>query len=116
MTLDDLVDQCWDEIRVFRKRAVGKDGVKKILMDSLQEWDTDLLMKCRDDNDYRQYKEWLHQRVRARNMAENEYGFALLAFLLMTVASAVISWLIQWWLNHLTDRDSFEEVRRRLRG
>lgn len=99
MTFYDLADECWQDLSVVRRWIAGRSAVTRILADAVLEFEPDEAATSG-------YGERLLGRVRRRNDVGDGEGFAILAFLLVTIAAAVISWLIQRWLdNHFPKSD-----------
>lgn len=100
MTFSKLSDDCWAELPTLRKWIAGRDAVNKLLADAVLEFDADRLEACLTHDDYAGYEERLLARVKRRNTVIDGEGFAIAIFLLSVVAAAVISWLIQRWLDN----------------
>lgn len=107
MTFRELSDECWRDLPTIRKWIAGRDVSDKLLADAIREFEPDRVGSAGYDN-------WLLDRVTARNQVRDGEGFVLLTFLLVTVAAAVISWLIQRWLDYQFPREQLEEWRREL--
>lgn len=112
MTLDELTEDCWRDLPAIRKHLAGRDAVKRVLADALVELDVAELDACRSNADLDGYERRLLNRVERRRMADDKDGFVILTFVLMAVAGAVISWLVQRWLdNHFDDRKEIEQLK-----
>lgn len=94
MTFSQLSDDCWHDLPPVRKWIAGRAAADKLLADAVQEFEPDRVAG-------EGYGERLLGRVRRRNeIIDGREGFAILTFLAVTIAAAVISWLIQRWLDH----------------
>lgn len=116
MTLDELADECWAELPPVRRWMAGRGTVKKVLADSLVELDVAMLQRCATADEQSAYEDRLRAKVNRRNAIDpDKDGFVVLTFLLATVAAAVISWLIQRWLdNRFPSRADIEGVKANL--
>lgn len=104
MTIDDLVNECWADLPPIRKRLAGRDAVRRILVDAVQEWSPEYLAACRDNGQPDVYAADLTKRLERRYMQQDEYGFVLMTILLTALISAVVQWLVKWWLdNHFNE-------------
>lgn len=104
MTLDDLVDECWLDLPPIRKRLAGRDAVRRIVADAVQEWSSDYLAACQDNAQRDVYVADLTKRLE-RRYAGQEYGFVLMSIILAAVISAVVQWLVKWWLDNHFNRE-----------
>lgn len=109
MTVDSLFEECWRELPFVRKHLAGKDATRNVFVDTLREWDSGALGACRTTYEQERYGDILLSRVQARSA--KRYGFVILTIILIAVASAVISWLVQRWLDHLFPKADFEAMR-----
>lgn len=106
MTFNELVEECWGKLPPIRKHLAGRDAVRRMVADSLTEWDAAGIAACADPFDVRDYEDRLLERIQMRNSANQEYGFVLLSILLTAVLVAVIQWLVTKWLdNHFGAED-----------
>lgn len=106
MTFNELVEECWGKLPPIRKHLAGRDAVRRMVADSLTEWDSAGIAACMDPVDVRDYEDRLLQRIQTRRSANEEYGFVLLSIVLTAVLVAVIQWLVQRWLdNHFSIED-----------
>lgn len=105
MTIDDLVDQCWEALPPFRKRLAGRDSVRQVVLDAVREWSPEYLEACRDEAQQGEYVTQLCSRIKARHVQQQEYGFVLMTIILTAVLSAVIQWLVKWWLDNHFHRE-----------
>lgn len=109
MTADDLFEECWEDLPPIRRWIAGKAAVRQMFDDTLREWNTAELAACRTDYQVELYERNLRSRVERRSA--DKYGFVILTVVLIAVVSAVISWLVQRWLDHQFPRDEFEAMR-----
>lgn len=109
MTVDSLFDECWADLPFMRKHLAGREATYNVFIDALREWDTPALAACRTHYEQELYGQALLSRVQERT--GKRYGFAILTIILIAVASAVISWLVSRWLDHLFPKDAFEAMR-----
>lgn len=107
MTVDSLFDECWAALPWIRKTLAGKDATRRVFIDTLREWDSHALSACCTDYQVERYEEALRSRVERRS----KEGFVILTILLIAVASAIISWLVQRWLDHMFPKAEFEAMR-----
>lgn len=108
MTFATLSDECWAELPPVRKWISGRPAADKLLADAVREFEPEQAA-CEG------YSERLLGRVRRRNeIIDGREGFAILTFLAVTIAAAVISWLIQRWLDNRFPKEQLEEWRREL--
>lgn len=114
MTLDEFFEMCWRDLPPIRRHMAGRIAVKKLFSDALIEFDVEEIAKCKTPDDYQQYEGVLLGKIKQRAYGGDRYGFAIAVFILMAVASAVIQWIVLWWLNHITKRPEMEALRREL--
>lgn len=114
MTFDELFATCWQELPPIRKRLAGEASARRSLLDTLQEFDAASIGACQSAEDFDTYKTALAARVRKRAHAGGEYGFAIAIVILYAIISAVVQWLVLWWLNHKDERDALQELQRSL--
>ena len=108
MTLADLQEQCWASLPPIRKRLVGRATVNDFVTLGVENWAGEYLSACQDNEQREVYVHALlnhlkrgHQVMSGKEF--NEYGF-IWVFLLQAVASAVIQWLVAWWLENRANR------------
>lgn len=102
MTFRTLSDECWRDLPPVRKWLAGRAAADKLLADAVREFEPDRV-GCDG------YEERLLGRVRRRNeIIDGNEGFAVLAFLAITIAAAVISWLVQRWLDNHFPKEELE--------
>lgn len=89
----------------IRKWLAGRDGVEKVLADAVREFEPDRVGS-------EGYADRLLGRVKRRNDAGD--GFVILTFVLATIAGAVISWLIQRWLDNRFPQTQLDAWRQEL--
>lgn len=109
MTFDEFFEDCWKDLPPIRRGLAGRLSTKRIMLTAMLEWDEKALLECKTAADYQRYEEMILDRVK-----KQQYGFAIAIFVLMAIASAVIQWITLWWLNHISERGSFEVLRRSL--
>lgn len=109
MNADDLFSECWHDLPLIRKHIAGKENVRQAFMDTLREWDSSALGKCLTDYQVEMYERGLLARVQRRSA--DKYGFVILTVILIAVISAVISWLVQRWLDRTFPKAEFEAMR-----
>lgn len=108
MTFSQLADDCWADLPPVRKWMAGRAAADKLLADAVCEFEPDRV-ECEG------YSERLLGRVKRRNkIIDGNEGFAILAFLAVTIAAAVISWLIQRWLDNHFPKEQLEEWKQEL--
>lgn len=105
MTIDDLVAECWANLPPIRKRLAGRDAVRRIVVDAVQDWSSEYLMACQDNAQRDVYVADLTKRLERRYMGQQEYGFVLMTILLTALISAVVQWLVKWWLDNHFNRE-----------
>lgn len=108
MTLDDLKDHAWAAMPPLRKRLVGRRTVNDFVQLAVENWSGDYLAACAGNHERQVYASALlgqlkrcHQPISGRE--PQEYGF-IWVLILQSVASAVIQWLIRWWLDRRANR------------
>ena len=109
MTAESLFEECWRDLPFVRKHLAGRESTFSVFLDALREWDSQALAACGTASQRDQYRDVLLSKVQTRNA--ERYGFAILTILLIAVASAVISWLVQRWLDHRFPKAEFEAMR-----
>lgn len=115
MTFKTLSDECWAGLPAVRKHIAGRAAVNKLLADAVLEFESDRLESCLTAAERAGYRERLLGRVKRRNaVIEDKDGFAILAFLAVTIAAAVISWLIQRWLDNHFPKEQLDEWKQEL--
>ncbi len=113
MTIDDLVAEVWFDLPPIRKRIAGRDTVRSIVVDAIQEWSPEYLMACNDNTQRAVYAADLTKRLEQR-YAQQEYGFAIMTIILVAVISAVVQWLVKWWLDRHFNRECMAQWQREL--
>lgn len=108
MTLQEMRDAAWKAAPVLRKRMVGRETFDELVDAAVANWDGDYMATV----DRAKYAGELLGRVKvthekASGMTQQEYGF-IWVFLLVTVASAVIQWLVKRWLDRNFDSDDVQ--------
>lgn len=108
MTLDELREQCWQALPPVRKRVVGREIVNDLVTLSVENWQSEYLNACHTNHEMGVYAAALRGNVKrghqvTSGLEPQEYGF-LWALLLQAVATAVIQWLIKWWLERSSNR------------
>lgn len=108
MTLDDLKDRVWSAMPPIRKRLVGRRVVDDFTQLAVENWAGDYLAACSGNHQRQVYAAALlgqlkraHQPVSGTE--PQEYGF-IWVLLLQSIASAIIQWLIRWWLDRRANR------------
>lgn len=114
MTFDELFADCWAGLPPIRKRLAGEAAARRSLLDTLQEFDAASIGACKDAADYDTYKTALAARVRKRAAIGDGYGFAIAAVILFAIISAVVQWLVMWWLDHLAKHEELQALQREL--
>jgi len=114
MTIDDLVAACWAGLPPIRKRLAGRDAVRRIVTDAVQEWSADYLAACQDDTHRQAYADALTKRLEQRYTGQPEYGFVFMSIILVAVNSAVVQWLVKWWLDNHFNRECMAQLQREL--
>lgn len=114
MTIDDLVAECWAELPPIRKRLAGRDAVRRIVTDAVQEWSADYLGSCQDDAHRQAYADALTKRLEQRYAGQPEYSFVLMSIILAAVISAVVQWLVKWWLDNHFNREQMQAWQREM--
>lgn len=109
MTADSLFAECWRDLPFVRKHMMGKENVREVFLDTLRTWDSAGIAACRSHYEYERYEDAMLARV--ERASGDKYGFAIMTILLIAVASAVISWLVQRWLDHQFPKAEFEAMR-----
>lgn len=113
MTIDELVDQMWDDLPPLRKRLAGREAVRRVVVDAVQEWSADYLAACQDNAQRDVYVADLTKRLE-RRYAGQEYGFAIMSIILLAIVTAVVQWLVKWWLDRNFNRLQMAEWQREL--
>jgi hypothetical protein len=119
MTFRRLSDDCWRELPAFRKHLYGRAAVNRILADAVLEFDPTVAAGAG-------YAETLLGAVKRRNtvkacrrcrgQCDDRDGFAVLTFVLATVAATVISWLIKRWLDNRFPQSDLQALKQELSG
>ena len=112
MTYADFEQAAWEAAPPLRKRVVGRQTFNELLQVAVQNWAGDYVNACVDDRQRQQYARELLERVRYGHMKaiganQQEYGF-IWVFLLSAVASALIQWLVQRWLDRHFTREMLQ--------
>lgn len=113
MTIDDLVAECWFDLPAIRKRLVGRDAVRRIVVDAVQDWCPEYLSACQDNQQQSVYAADLTRKLEQR-YAGQEYGFVFMSIVLAAVISAVVQWLVKWWLDNHFNRMRMQVWQREL--
>lgn len=110
MTLDQLVDQTWDELRgnMFRRAILGKRRCAELVMHTLACFpDRELVaLKATAGSDLerqivKQVEEKVASRYKATGQEPGTYGFVFLSIVLYWAVSAIVQYLVvQWWKRH----------------
>lgn len=116
MTIDDLVAECWFDLPPIRKRLAGRDAVRRIVLDAVQEWSAEYLASCQDDQHRQGYADALTKQLERRYMGQQEYSFVLMTILLTALISAVVQWLVKWWLDNHFNREQMQAWQREMAG
>ena len=108
MTLSELQEQCWASLPPLRKRIVGRETVADFVTLAVANWEGEYLAACQDNQHRSVYVHSLLGHLKRLHQAASpyesqEYGF-IWTFLLQAVASAVIQYLVQWWLERRVNR------------
>lgn len=114
MTIDDLVTECWADLPPIRKRLAGRDAVRRVVVDAIQEWSADYLAACQDNDQRNVYAADLTKRLERRYTGQQEYGFAIMTIVLVAVISAVVQWLVKWWLDRNFNRELMAQWQREM--
>lgn len=114
MTIDDLVAECWFDLPPVRKRIAGRDAVRRIVVDAIQEWSGEYLAACSDNGEPNVYAADLSKRLERRYSQQDEYGFVLMSIILVAVISAVVQWLVKWWLDNHFNRELMQGWQREM--
>lgn len=107
MTFHELADECWYDMPPVRRFIAGRSTVDKMLADAVREFDPAKAAVAGYDAE-------LLAGVKRRNSVRDGEGFAILTFLAVTIAAAVISWLIQRWLDNHFPKAQLEAWQREL--
>lgn len=113
MTFQKLADDCWRELPTIRKWMAGRGAVTKLLSDAVLEFEPDRVEACITPDEFAGYESRLLDRVKRRSLGDGE-GFAILTFLAVTIAAAVISWLIQRWLDNRFPKSQLDDWRQEI--
>lgn len=108
MTLDDVATECWKSLPPIRKRLVGKATVRDFVQLAVANWEGEYLAACADNDARKVYVAAMLGHVKrehqfASGYSEQEYG-TVWVWILQAVASAVIQWLVAWWLERRAHR------------
>lgn len=106
MTFHKLADDCWHDMPRLRRLVAGRSTVTRLLADAVREFDAD---KAGDAG----YEAELLEGVKRQNGSDKD-GFAIMTFLIVTIAAAVISWLIQRWLDNHFPKQQLTEWQQEL--
>lgn len=107
MTFQELSDECWGDLPPIRKWLAGREASDRLLADAIREFEP-------EQADCAGYEERLLDRVKRRNEVRDGEGFAILTFLAITIAAAVISWLVQRWLDNRFPKEELDALRKEL--
>lgn len=110
MTINDLTADCWHDLPPIRKRIVGRDRVRQIIVDAIREWSPEYLAACHDNDQRNVYAADLTKRLE-RRYGQQEYGFAIMTIILVAIISAVVQWLIKRWLDHHFNEADLQTLR-----
>lgn len=118
MTLNDLRTEAWKALPPIRKRLVGRTTVDDLVTIAVHNWEGEYLAACVDNTQRRVYSAALLQAVKRAHQPVSghdpqEYGFIWM-FLLSAIASAVIEWLVKWWLDRRANRDLMAQWKREM--
>lgn len=114
MTIDELVNEMWGDLPPIRKRLAGRDAVRRIVVDAVQEWSSEYLMACHDNAQRDVYAAELARRLERRYIGQQEYGFAMMTVILVALISAVVQWLVKWWLDRNFNREQMQAWQREM--
>jgi hypothetical protein len=118
MTLDDLCSVAWSSLPPIRKRLVGRDTVNDLLTCAIHNWEGEYLAACADNQQRQVYVRGLLQSVKRAHQPisgyeSQEYGF-IWVFILQAVATALIQWLVEWWMKNRANRVLMEGWKREM--
>lgn len=118
MTLDGLKDIAWASLPPLRKRLVGRAAVNDLLTCAIHNWEGEYLAACADNSQRQVYVRSLLQAVKRAHQPVSgydaqEYGF-IWVFILQAVATALIQWLVEWWLQNRSNRVLIEGWKREM--
>lgn len=108
MTLDDLKNHVWRDMPPIRKRLVGRRVVDDCVQLAVENWSGDYLAACAGNHERHVYATAMlgqikraYQPVSGRE--PQEFGF-IWVVILQGVVSAIVQWLIRWWLERRANR------------
>jgi len=112
MTYAEFEQAAWDAMPPIRKRVAGRHTFNELLRVATYNWCPDYVSACRTDEQRQVYARQLLEQVRHGHQTmtgatQQEYGF-IWVFLLSAVASALIQWLVQRWLDNHFNRADLE--------
>jgi hypothetical protein len=118
MTLQTMQEIAWQSLPPIRKRMVGRATVNDLVVCAIHNWEGEYLAACADNNQRQVYARGLLQAVKRAHQPisgyeAQEYGF-IWVFLLQAVATALIQWLVEWWLKSHANRVLIEGWKREL--
>jgi hypothetical protein len=116
MTLDELKAEAWKSLPPIRKRLAGRIACDELVVEAVRNWSSDFVAACHDETHRREYAQQLVNMMRVSHqprsgISQQEYGFIWM-FLLMAVASAVVQWLVQRWLDNNVTREQMDAWQR----
>lgn len=114
MKFDDFFEACWKDLPPIRRGIAGRIATRRLFLDAVLEFDMEKATACKTADDYQNYEAELLGKIKKRAYGSGMYGFAIAGFILMAIASAIVQWIVLWWLNHITDRTSFAALQQEM--
>lgn len=103
-----------------RARLVGKERLDDLVLMAVTEWPTDWLMQCErgsaeEEKVLAATTERVGRTYEAVRGGEKRYGF-FWAFVLSAVVSAVVQYVLEWWLHRSANRVKMAAWQYEMRG
>lgn len=107
MTLADLQSEIWRSLPL-RKRVAGRDTINDLVQLAVESWPTEYMTHATSDNERRVVAAEVERSVKRLHHACTQvdsvsYG-VLWTLLLQGLVSAIVEWLVRWWLERRANR------------
>lgn len=107
MTLHDLQNQIWQDLPL-RKRVAGRDTIDDLVQLAVESWPTEYMNHATSDQERRVVAAEVERSIKRLHHActrtdSVSYGI-LWSLLLQGLASAIVEWLVRWWIDRRSNR------------
>lgn len=107
MTLQDLQNQIWHDLPL-RKRVAGRDTIDDLVQLAVENWPTEYMNHATSNQERRVVAAEVERSVKRMHHActrtdSVSYGI-LWSLLLQGLVSAIVEWLVRWWLERRDNR------------